>query len=420
MKLLLILIALIGSAAAQKSKPTEAPVSPPAAMPVPAEEAALYIQGKLSPARESLVAWSQVPKEQWPAVIDAIAARKTLTGADARAVWEMTRNAEKWPQLAPRADEIVAFYDPATMNRYKMKYTKLMGLKGNTSFVHRMTPQEIMTVTTGTLTAIEFDWLKQEVLARCTAAMKRTRSAGNLPNDAQSFATAMAPILTALDAPMWHGLAAATEGLGMDFTPPNYTKLGGDLDRKSAAFDGKTIPSVERFAGSMVFRKGVAGFAEWSRGRQAIAGARPPAAPVEAPLVKAPAGKAMGMKGVIQGDKGEAMVKDPEALKAIARSNQYDRVERSIQKAAAPLSDFAVKFQLWGPPHGAFMTKLRADILKADAAGDIAERDRLMALYQPWAEKYLNADSTAWSREKLRPGVKVEKIARPPIPKPGK
>ncbi|MCX6878806.1 MAG: SUMF1/EgtB/PvdO family nonheme iron enzyme [Verrucomicrobia bacterium] len=51
-----------------------------------------------------------------------------------------------------------------------------------------------------------------------------------------------------------------------------------------------------------------------------------------------------------------------------------------------------------------YLTKLRADILKADGTGDFAERDRLPALYQPWAEQHLNPDSTTWSRDKLHPG----------------
>jgi hypothetical protein len=243
--------------------------------------------------------------------------------------------------------------------------------------------------------------------------MKRTRTAAHLPNDAESFAAAMAPVLAALDAPVWHGLQSAADGLGMDFTAPDYTKLTGELDKKCAAFDARTVPSIERFAGSLVFSKGVDGFAAWTRDRQAIAGARPPAAPAVAPLVVAPAGKSVGMRGVVRSDEGAAMVKDPDALKAIAKSNQYDRVEKSIQKASAPLSDFAVKFRLWGPPHGAYMTKLRADILKADAAGDFAERDRLLALYQPWAEKYLNPDSATWSRDKLLPGRTPAKQTEP-------
>jgi hypothetical protein len=72
--------------------------------------------------------------------------------------------------------------------------------------------------------------------------------------------------------------------------------------------------------------------------------------------------------------------------------------------APAPLTAFSVKFHLWRKPHGTFLTRLHARILQADAHGDIAERDRLLRLYEPWAEKYLNEDSTTWSPEKLHPG----------------
>ena len=64
---------------------------------------------------------------------------------------------------------------------------------------------------------------------------------------------------------------------------------------------------------------------------RALCGHPPPVRADSTPLVATPAGKPVGMKGVVRGDKGAAMVKDPDALKAIAKSNPYDWVEKSIQ-----------------------------------------------------------------------------------------
>ena len=65
--------------------------------------------------------------------------------------------------------------------------------------------------------------------------------------------------------------------------------------------------------------------------------------------------------------------------------------------AAAPLTMMTAKLLIWAKPADrSYMADLRQSILEADAAGNFAERDRLFAIYQPWAEKYLNPDSPTW------------------------
>jgi hypothetical protein len=82
---------------------------------------------------------------------------------------------------------------------------------------------------------------------------------------------------------------------------------------------------------------------------------------------------------------------------------QRQRLE--IARAAAPLGTRDVLFGLWNPPHGTFLNNLRARIIEADNAGDTAERDRLLSIYTPWAEKYLNPDAKTWSPENPRPST---------------
>ena len=65
--------------------------------------------------------------------------------------------------------------------------------------------------------------------------------------------------------------------------------------------------------------------------------------------------------------------------------------------AAAQLTMTTAKLLRWNQPADrSYMADLRQSILEAEAAGNIEERDRLFAIYAPWAEKYLNPDSPTW------------------------
>ena len=81
-----------------------------------------------------------------------------------------------------------------------------------------------------------------------------------------------------------------------------------------------------------------------------------------------------------------------------------ERARLNHDEATAPLNSIRLRLMRWESPHGVYMNDLRDSILAADAAGNFAERDRLFAIYQTWAEKYLDPDSTTWSRDKLYPG----------------
>jgi hypothetical protein len=85
-------------------------------------------------------------------------------------------------------------------------------------------------------------------------------------------------------------------------------------------------------------------------------------------------------------------------------ADKDERARRKHDEAAAPLNSIRLQLMRWDSPHGFYMNDLRDSILAADAAGDFAERDRLFAIYRTWAEKYLNPDSTTWSKDRLYPG----------------
>lgn len=90
--------------------------------------------------------------------------------------------------------------------------------------------------------------------------------------------------------------------------------------------------------------------------------------------------------------------------KRAVMTDRDGKAKGDFARASAPLSVTTARLLMWGTPHGTYMTGLRRSILDADVAGDFAERDRLFSIYQPWAEKYLNPDSTTWSRDMLYPG----------------
>jgi hypothetical protein len=101
------------------------------------------------------------------------------------------------------------------------------------------------------------------------------------------------------------------------------------------------------------------------------------------------------------GDIPESMTEVP-TTPAIAGKDE--RARRNHDEAAAPLNSIRLQLMRWDSPHGVYMNDLRDSILAADAAGESAERDRLFAIYRTWAEKYLNQDSTTWSKDRLYPG----------------
>jgi len=100
-------------------------------------------------------------------------------------------------------------------------------------------------------------------------------------------------------------------------------------------------------------------------------------------------------------DMPESMTEVP-IMPAIAGMDE--RARRNHDEAAAPLNSVRLQLMRWDSPHGVYMNDLRDSILAADVASDYAERDRLFAIYRTWAEKYLNPDSTTWTKDRLYPG----------------
>jgi hypothetical protein len=61
---------------------------------------------------------------------------------------------------------------------------------------------------------------------------------------------------------------------------------------------------------------------------------------------------------------------------------------------AIPVVSKMAEMLTWKEPHGGYMLRLRQRIIDADRRGDIELRDRLLAIYEAWAAKYLDPRSS--------------------------
>jgi len=220
----------------------------------------LYLEDKLKPAVNYLIMWDKVPHAKKLAVLNHLAAKQAIAADEIGILNRMPYM--ECPALKARQDEILALVSESSFQRYQIKYTKL---SPGTNYLSDMTPQELMKCTAAIRNALDYDRLRKEVLARCIGAMTRYRRAANLPNDATSFDTAMAPVLAALNAPLWDGLQAATSALDIDLTPPDYTGLIETLARRCADLEERKITDATGFAGSLMFWKGTEEYKSWAQ-----------------------------------------------------------------------------------------------------------------------------------------------------------
>lgn len=224
------------------------------------ERVKLYIEGKLTPLGAGTIQWDKVPRDMWLTAVQHIATKETITRTDYGVLNRLPY--VECPELKARQDEILALFPESDWRRYHMKYTKLAPGK---NYLADMTPQELIMLTGGIIDATAYDRLRKEMLSRCIGAVTATRRAAGLSNDSGSFDTAMAPILAALNAPLWDGLPAAMKNYGLDLTPPDYTGLIEDLTKRCKDLDERKISDVKGFAGSLMFWKGVEGYKSWSQ-----------------------------------------------------------------------------------------------------------------------------------------------------------
>ncbi len=220
----------------------------------------LYMEGKLTPEGSAMIQWDKVPMEMWQTVIKHIATKETITMADYGVVYLLPYIA--CPELKARQDELLALFPKTDWRHYHLKYTKL---SPGEDYLEDMTAQELLNLSGGIHDANPYDRIRKEMLSRCIGAVTVARRAAKMSNTGESFDAAMAPILAALNAPLWDGLPAAMKDYGVDLAAPDYSGLIGDLTKRCKGLDERKISNVNGFAGSLMFWKGVEGYKSWAQ-----------------------------------------------------------------------------------------------------------------------------------------------------------
>ena len=240
----------------------------------PEKEAAvladLYIAGKFKPtltekgksSGHAGLPLNQLSRKKRSEVLAHIAAKPTIEAADAKMLVGVSP--AECQMLKAREADILAALPSSCKAREVLKYTKFA--PKNDTLLGMRTPQELLNKTyRKNLSGKEYNALRKEMLARCTGAMTRSRRAANLPNDDAAFNAAMAPILAALNAPLWQGLKEATSRLGIDITVPDCTELTAWAAKTCAAMEGRKISDVSKCDGSLMFVKGTEEYKSWSK-----------------------------------------------------------------------------------------------------------------------------------------------------------
>jgi hypothetical protein len=225
----------------------------------------LYKEGKLTPQGQNVIQWKYLPASGREDILTFISTKPTIDGGDVRAITELTRTS-RFPALEARAADILAQVDDTTIFYYVLKYNRLTSASPTTTGVYSvMTNEELLKVTTGLLTALEYDTIRKELLLRLTSGVINQRRAQSLPISSSDITTAMQNIVNALNAPLWAGLQEATATLESPIILPNYASFNTVIGEKITSFETGKITSMRSFGGSCIFKLGTEGYALWTK-----------------------------------------------------------------------------------------------------------------------------------------------------------
>jgi hypothetical protein len=170
-------------------------------------------------------------------------------------------------ELAPKMTELLALSDPKTIEYYRIKYSRLLGIDNNESVWQKsITPAEWLTLASGEYDAALYTLIRENLLVLTTSAMVANRKAANEDTEGPAFEAAMAPVVAALGAPLFDGLQEAAKGLGLDLTAPDYVPTVTRANRLAASVERRTVSEqdAKKAMGTVMFVKGVTGYNAWT------------------------------------------------------------------------------------------------------------------------------------------------------------
>jgi len=200
-----------------------------------------------------------------------IAAKPTLTEADLFVVSRVVRPTHGIydDALAWRLDDFGALIDDGEKGEsyFNAKYSSILGMGGN--WMIYMLPEEWIQLAAAKppYSVATYQAMRDNLLAMATKLLIEKREAAGQPTEGAEFEAALAPVVTALDAPRFSGLGAAVTTLGLDMTIP-------DLDLTAASESADNVVSLverhvvsekkaDRILGGVMFMKGAANYATW-------------------------------------------------------------------------------------------------------------------------------------------------------------
>ena len=229
-------------------------------LPESEEMAAVYLTGKRFD-----YPWASGTTKAKNDLADYIVAKETLDADDLKIINAVGPYVV--PKLQPRMADILALLDPKTFEYYKVKYGAiLVGSQNDSTWAKQVTPNDWLTLVSGKLNAAQYTLVRDNLLLTFTNAMIEKRAGLNQDTDGPEFDTAMAPIIAALSAPLFDGLAAATQTLGLDVKLADYSQTAIDGTRLANSIERRTISENEAKAGmgTIMFVKGVTAYNAWA------------------------------------------------------------------------------------------------------------------------------------------------------------
>lgn len=210
--------------------------------------------------------WRRASASAKDKLISHIAAKQTLDASDLTAVTDLCNAGSHHPSMVARMDELLALTPKYSTNYFRLKYVHLLGMGGGwDGWKAYMLPEEWLQFASSSYSPDYFTDMRQNLLAMITQAMAEKRKAAGEPVDGPKFDEVMAPVVAALNTPLFAGLQNAIAGLDIRLPAPDYTDTIANVEATVAEIERHAISEKEatKKLGTVMFVKGVVAYNEW-------------------------------------------------------------------------------------------------------------------------------------------------------------
>ena len=210
--------------------------------------------------------WRRASPAAKDKLIAHIATKRTLNENDLTAVTALCNAGSHHPAMVARMDELLALTPKYSTNYFRLKYVHLLGMGGGwDGWKTYMLPEEWLQFASSSYSPDYFTDMRQNLLAMITQAMAEKRKAAGESVEGPEFDGAMAPVIAALDAPLFAGLQDATASLMIELPVMDHAATVASSEATVFAIERHAISEKEatKKLGTVMFVKGVAAYNEW-------------------------------------------------------------------------------------------------------------------------------------------------------------